>query len=429
MQLRLAGTRATAVLLQQSDGRLPEVRRPRPDPVLRPGARRRLSPPLAGRRRDQGLGPAQPVLLPDAGVIGRALRHRHQCSLRKAARGNDRHRALRLGQGADPVQVPQREGHPLRPQPCLRGHHPQPRAPLPRDRLDGGARGAVEIPQQQALPRLRRHAPAPRGAPRLRRRPEHLGPQSPVADQLPRLLQPAATDRAEGPGRREDTQGNHRAAVLPDQRRARLPLARPLGGNALGRRGAAHPPGLADRLGPHRRHVRARRTLDRPAPARQRAPAGNPGPPARPGQHGDRGRARPRSHRIRRLRGGHGPRRRRARRSRGRGRHASAGGGQHGFGHRRLPRRPARDRHTRQTHAAQRAARTEDSQRRRQQPEAGQPRHSGGPADLRHRRFRLGQVDADQRHALRRRRAPSLRFGGRTGSRTARSRASNSSTR
>jgi excinuclease ABC subunit A len=123
----------------------------------------------------------------------------------------------------------------------------------------GGARGTVEVPQQQALPRMRRRPPATRGAPRLRRRQDHHRNQPPVADPLPRLLQPAATHRAQGPGRRKDPQGDHRAAVLPDQRRPRLPLARPLGRNALRRRGAAHPPGLADRLGPHRRHVRARR--------------------------------------------------------------------------------------------------------------------------------------------------------------------------
>jgi excinuclease ABC subunit A len=69
----------------------------------------------------------------------------------------------------------------------LRGHHPQPRAPLPRDRLDGGARGTGEsYPQQQALPRLRRHAPAPRGAPRLRRR------RRPCTTEVSRLSLPIA---------------------------------------------------------------------------------------------------------------------------------------------------------------------------------------------------------------------------------------------
>ncbi len=64
---------------------------------------------------------------------------------------------------------------------------------------------------------------------------------------------------------------------LPDRRRAGLPVARPLRRHPLGRRGAAHPPGEPDRLGPDRRHVRARRALDRPAPARQRPPARHAG--------------------------------------------------------------------------------------------------------------------------------------------------------
>jgi excinuclease ABC subunit A len=41
----------------------------------------------------------------------------------------------------------------------------------------------------------------------------------------------------------------------------------------VGRRIAAHPARIPDRLGADRRHVRARRAVDRPAPARQRPPA------------------------------------------------------------------------------------------------------------------------------------------------------------
>ena len=46
--------------------------------------------------------------------------------------------------------------------------------------------------------------------------------------------------------------------------------------HALRRREPAHPPGLADRLRPHRRALCAGRAVHRPAPARQRAPARNP---------------------------------------------------------------------------------------------------------------------------------------------------------
>ena len=44
-------------------------------------------------------------------------------------------------------------------------------------------------------------------------------------------------------------------------------------GTLVGRREPAHPAGLADRLGPDRRALRARRAVDRPAPARQRPAA------------------------------------------------------------------------------------------------------------------------------------------------------------
>ena len=93
--------------------------------------------------------------------------------------------------------------------------------------------------------------------------------------------------------------------------------------DAVRRRGAAHPPGHADRLEPGRRALHARRAVHRAAPARQRAPAGDAAAAARPGQHGDRGRARPRHDPRRRPRHRHGPGSRRARRARRRRRHAA----------------------------------------------------------------------------------------------------------
>ena len=81
---------------------------------------------------------------------------------------------------------------------------------------------------------------------------------------------PRAQGRAR-PDRRRDPQGDQRAARLPARRRARLPDARPRGGDAVGRRGAAHPAGVAARLRAVGRDVRARRAVDRPAPARQPA--------------------------------------------------------------------------------------------------------------------------------------------------------------
>ena len=63
-------------------------------------------------------------------------------------------------------------------------------------------------------------------------------------------------------------------------------------GDAVGRRGAAHPPGHADRLGAGRRALRARRAVDRPAPARQLEAHRDARAPARPRQHRPRRRAR-----------------------------------------------------------------------------------------------------------------------------------------
>ena len=73
VQLLAAGARAAPLLVQQPDGRLPALRRPRRDPVLRSEARRRAPRALARLGRDQRLGPAQPVLLPDAHQPRRAL--------------------------------------------------------------------------------------------------------------------------------------------------------------------------------------------------------------------------------------------------------------------------------------------------------------------------------------------------------------------
>ena len=104
-------------------------------------------------------------------------------------------------------------------------------------------------------------------------------------------------DRAEGAqraaerDRRARAEGNPRAAVVPARRRPQLPDAGARLRHAVRRREPAHPPGVADRLGPDRRALCAGRALDRPAPARQCAAAGNAEAAARPRQHRDRGRA------------------------------------------------------------------------------------------------------------------------------------------
>ena len=92
--------------------------------------------------------------------------------------------------------------------------------------------------------------------------------------------------------------------------RARLPLARPAVGHALGRRGAAHQDDPPPRLLAHRRHLRLRRADDRPAPARRPADERPAAAAARQGQHGARRRARAGDDRDRRPRRRPRPRRR-----------------------------------------------------------------------------------------------------------------------
>ena len=102
------------------------------------------------------------------------------------------------------------------------------------------------------------------------------------------------------------------APGLPRARRPGLPRARPLGADAVGRRGAAHPPRRAARLEPAGRVLRARRADHRPASARQRSAARRARGAGGEAQHAGR----------RRARRGHDPPRRSRHRSRARRRRA-----------------------------------------------------------------------------------------------------------
>ena len=131
-----------------------------------------------------------------------------------------------------------------------------------------------------------------------------------------RYFQTPAAARRQGRDRRQGGARDRPAPEVPERRRPQLPEPGPQRRDAVGRRGAAHPPGLADRLGPDGRDVRARRAQHRPAPARQRPPDRHPQASARHRQQRDRGRARRGHDPRRRPRDRHGPGRRRARRPR-----------------------------------------------------------------------------------------------------------------
>ena len=292
LRLRVAGTGTAAVLVQCADGRLPGLRRPGRGPVLRSVARGRPSGAVAGGRRDARLGPPQRVLLLDDHLAREALRIRRRPALAAAAGRDPRDRPARQRQGGDQPGLRGRERQQVPAQARLRGHHPEPGAPLPRDGIRGGARGTVQVHQRAPLPRMRRRAPEPLRPQRVRGRPPAARNRGDADRQLPRLLPRLEAARLARRDRDQDRQGNRRATELPGRRRPRLPHPRAQGRQPVGRRGATHPPGVADRCRPGRGDVRARRTQHRPAPARQRAPARYPHPPARPGQHGDRRRTR-----------------------------------------------------------------------------------------------------------------------------------------
>ena len=200
------------------------------------------------------------------------------------------------------------------------------------------------------------------------------------------------------------------------------------GRDAVGRRGAADPAGDADRLGAGRRALRARRAVDRPAPARQLEAHRDARAAARPRQHGARRRARraddARGRLPRRPRPGRG----RARRADRRAGHGRGGRGGPGVADRAVPVGQAVDRGAGEAAQADRVRR--DRRRAAEQP---QERRRPGPArrpDVRHRRVGLGQVDARQRHPLQGGgQPPAPRAVTRPGAHKSRARASTSSTR
>ena len=132
------------------------------------------------------------------------------------------------------------------------------------------ARGTGQVPDRAAVRDLRRRAAQARGAGGEDRGRGHLDVHPPFGGRRAGVVLHAGgeADRPAAPDRQGHPQGNQRAAGLPQQRRARLPQSRSHVGHAVGRRKPAHPPGQPDRFGPLGRALRARRTLDRPAPAR-----------------------------------------------------------------------------------------------------------------------------------------------------------------
>ena len=85
--------------------------------------------------------------------------------------------------------------------------------------------------------------------------------------------------------RRPHPEGDSGSSPVSQRRRRWLSHARPERRDAVRRRRPADPPGHADRLEPHRRALRARRAIDRPASARQPARCSPRLAASRPRQH------------------------------------------------------------------------------------------------------------------------------------------------
>ena len=254
------------------------------------------------------------------------LQHRHAVGA-AARRGQERAAARLRRAGARPLPQP------VRPRALvlheLRGRDPVRRAPARRggERLQPGAVRGLHA--RGAVPDLPR---AP-GSSRSRSRSPWTGKS--IADvcraadrRTGQALLDAGADRPRAADRGRVLKEVNARLRLPARRRARLPVAGPGLGDAGRRRGAADPAGHPDRLRPGRRAVRARRAVDRAAPARQPPADRDAGPAARPRQHADRRRARRGHHPRGRLGRRHRPGRGRARRQHRRLRPAAGTAGQ-----------------------------------------------------------------------------------------------------
>ena len=256
------------------------------------------------------------------------LQDPHRRPLRRALRpgaAGDPLRAAQGRDGADALRLPHRPDPHLRGR--LRGGHPQPRAPLPRDRVGVGQAGDRAADDAEAVPRLRRQA-AQAGVPRRhRRRDEHHGLHRSHRGRrrcaAPRACA-SASARCRSPGR-AFKEIRERLGFLRDvgldylEPRSRL-------GVALRRREPAHPAGDPDRQQADGRALHPRRAVDRAPPAGQSQAARHPHHSPRPGQHPDR----------RGARRGDDPRRRLHRRHRS----GSRGAGRRGDRRRDPRRRP-----------------------------------------------------------------------------------------
>ncbi len=310
--------RAPHVLVQRPLRRLRDLHRHRRAARGRPRAARARRRAVARRGRDRAVGHGagqQRVLPPADEGPRRPARLLDGQAVAGAARARQGGAAARRGlPGARAVPEP------VRPRAVVhlrvRGRRAVHQAAPLRDRLRLVARAVRGLHARGAVPRVQGRPAQARGPRRAHRRPLDRPGLRAARRRVRAVPRRARAGLPPGPDRGRRAQGDQRPARLPARRRPRLPLPRPPRRHAVRRRGAAHPAGDPDRVGPGRGAVRARRAEHRPAPARQPPADLDADEAARPRQHPDRGRARRGHHRLGRLGRRHRSRRGGARRPR-----------------------------------------------------------------------------------------------------------------
>ena len=267
------GAGAAQLLVQQSARRVPGVHRARRASRGRP---RRGGPrPVAEHRRGCALGlDARAVAaLDDGGARDRlpAL----QDSAQRPVEGPRPPRSAGSSSTGCPrtrrcaCATSSHSGHSRSFEAGYEGVDQQPAAALSRDRVRVGQAGDRAPDDAEAVPDVQRRAAQARVPRGDHRRDEHrrvLQAQHQFGVAAPRL---AAAQRARADHRAPGDQGDQGAPRLPARRRARLHHHRPRRGDAVRRRGAAHPARDADRQQADGRALHPRRAVDRAAPARQ----------------------------------------------------------------------------------------------------------------------------------------------------------------
>ncbi len=168
---RTAGARAADLLVQLTARRLPSLHRPRRAAGDRPGPARARPDALDRRGRARAVVARQLELL-RVGHPGdrRPLRDRPRGALARPERGAPELLPLRHRRRPGLRPVPQPDGPAPLVHARLRGDRQEPRAPLPRDRLEPAARADRGVHELPPVPGLPRRAAQARGARGHRRR-------------------------------------------------------------------------------------------------------------------------------------------------------------------------------------------------------------------------------------------------------------------